>query len=85
MVHIGIAVVSAALIGTVLWDAFETVILPRSIVRRFRLARAWVRGIWFPWRLIAGRVGPVRTERFLAIFAPIGGDYRRVADAILRR
>ena len=71
MAHIGIAVVSAALIGTVLWDAFETVILPRSIVRRFRLARAWVRGIWFPWRLIAGRVGPARTERFLAIFGPI--------------
>jgi hypothetical protein len=71
MAHIGIAVVSAALIGTVLWDAFETIILPRSIVRRFRLARAWVRGIWFPWRLIAGRVTSARAERFLAIFGPI--------------
>ena len=71
MAHIGIAVVSAALIGTVLWDAFETIILPPSIVRRFRLARAWVRGIWFPWRLIAGRVGPARVDRFLAIFGPI--------------
>jgi hypothetical protein len=71
MAHIGIAVVSAALIGTVLWDAFETIILPRSIVRRFRLARAWVRALWLPWRLIAGRVRPARGERFLAIFGPI--------------
>src|SRR5262249_13849852 len=53
------------------WDAFETIILPRSIVRRFRLARAWVRGIWSPWRLIAGRLRPARRERFLAIFGPI--------------
>jgi len=71
MAHIGIAVMSAALIGTILWDAFETIILPRSIVRRFRLARAWVRGIWLPWRLIAARVRPARRERFLAIFGPI--------------
>jgi Ion channel. len=71
MAHIGIAAVSAALIGTVLWDAFETIILPRSIVRRFRLARAWIRGMWLPWRLIAGRVRPARRERFLAIFGPI--------------
>ena len=71
MAQIGIAVVSAALIGTVLWDAFETIILPRSIVRRFRVARAWIRGMWLPWRLIAGRVRPARRERFLAIFGPI--------------
>src|SRR4029453_14726423 len=71
MAHIGIAGVRAALFGTVLWDPFETVILPRSIVRRFRLARAWVRGIWFPWRLIAGRGTTARAERFFAIFGPI--------------
>jgi Ion channel len=71
MTQIGIAVASVALIGAVLWDAFETVILPRSIVRRFRLARAWVVALWSPWRFIAGRVRPARGERFLAIFGPI--------------
>jgi hypothetical protein len=40
-------------------------------VRRFRLARAWVRGVWVPWRLIAARVRLARRERFLAIFGPI--------------
>jgi len=69
--HIGVAVLSAALIGAVLWDAFETIILPRSVVRRFRLARAWLRAVWFPWRLIAASVRPARSERFLAIFGPI--------------
>lgn len=71
MAHIGAAVASVVLIGAVLWDAFETIILPRSIVRRFRLARAWVRAIWLPWRLIAVRVRSARRERFLAIFGPI--------------
>jgi hypothetical protein len=71
MAHIAIAVLSAALIGMVLWDAFETIILPRSIVRRFRLARAWVRGTWVPWRQIARRLGPASGERFLGIFGPL--------------
>ena len=71
MAHIAIAVLSAALIGMVLWDAFETIILPRSIVRRFRLARAWVRGTWVPWRQIARRLGPASGERFLGVFGPL--------------
>src|SRR5690349_8820776 len=71
MAHVAVAAVSVVLIAAVLWDAFETVILPRSIVRRFRLARLWVRGIWLPWRLVAARVKPARRERFLAIFGPI--------------
>jgi hypothetical protein len=71
MVNIGIALASGAVIGIVLWDAFETIVLPRSIVRRLRLARIWVRAIWFPWRSIAGRVDPSLRERFLAVFGPI--------------
>ena len=69
--HVAVGVVSVTLIGAVLWDAFETVILPRSVVRRFRLARALVRAIWFPWRIIARRMRSPRSERFLAIFGPL--------------
>ena len=71
MARVAVAVVSVALIGAILWDAFETIILPRSIVRRFRLARAWVSAIWVPWRLVAKTMRPARGERFLAIFGPI--------------
>src|SRR5262249_51515269 len=69
--HVAVGVLSVALIGAVLWDAFETVILPRSVVRRFRLARTLLRAIWFPWRFIAARVIPARRERFLAFFGPL--------------
>jgi hypothetical protein len=71
MVPIAIGLVSAALIAVVLWDAFETIILPRSIVRRWRLARLWVRGLWLPWRFIGSTFTSKRRERFLAIFGPI--------------
>ena len=71
VMHLVVALLSVALIGAVLWDAFETIILPRSVVRRFRLARALLRAIWFPWRLIAARASPARRERFLAFFGPL--------------
>jgi hypothetical protein len=69
--HVVVALLSGALISAVLWDAFETVILPRSVVRRFRLARALIRATWFPWRVIAARMSPARSERFLAFFGPL--------------
>jgi hypothetical protein len=71
MVRVAVGLVSATLIAVVLWDAFETIILPRSIVRRWRLARLWVRGLWLPWRFGAGATASTRRERFLAIFGPI--------------
>jgi len=71
MTHIGVGIASAALIAAILWDAFETIILPRSVVRRFRLARAWVRGTWVPWRATARHLSRARGERFLGIFGPL--------------
>jgi hypothetical protein len=68
--HVTTAVLSVALVCATLWDAFETIILPRSIVRRFRLARGLVRGLWLPWRLVAARIRPARRQRFLAVFGP---------------
>jgi hypothetical protein len=59
-------------IALVLWDAFETVILPRSVSRRLRLARGYYRLTWRGWasaaRLIAS---DSRRERFLAIYGPL--------------
>src|SRR5205823_4735188 len=60
------------LIATVLWDAFETVVLPRTVTRRFRLARWYLRGTWLPWARIAGTIGrDSRRERFLAVYGPV--------------
>ncbi|MGE5246550.1 MAG: potassium channel family protein [Betaproteobacteria bacterium] len=58
--------------ATVLWDAFETIVLPRTVSRRFRLARVFFRGTWWPWAYISRAFGSDgRRERFLAIYGPV--------------
>ena len=60
------------LIATVLWDAFETVVLPRTVTRRVRLARIYFRATWRPWAHMAGLFdSDGRRERFLAIYGPL--------------
>lgn len=56
----------------VLWDAFETVVLPRRVSRRFRLTRVFYRLTWSPFRVIARRIGPGNPrENFLSVFGPL--------------
>ena len=42
-------ILGAALILTVLWDAFETVVFPRRVTRRIRLVRLFYRTLWRLW------------------------------------
>jgi hypothetical protein len=61
-----------ALIGIVLWDAFETVVLPRTVTRRLRLAGLYFRGTWSPWAFFARMFrSDSRRERFLAVYGPL--------------
>jgi Ion channel len=61
-----------ALIVTVLWEAFETIILPRRVRRRFRLTRLFYRGTWIPWsRLTRGIRSKQRKETLLGFFGPL--------------
>src|SRR5213593_4296195 len=65
-------VVAATLIATVLWDAFETVVLPRTVTRRLRLARIYFRSTWKLWTRFAGIFSSDgRRERFLAVYGPV--------------
>jgi ion channel len=71
-VHLLVLVLSACLMATVLWDAFETVILPRTVGGRLRLTRVYFGFTWRQW----GRAAAMfrtdrRRERFLAIFGPL--------------
>lgn len=60
------------LLGTILWDAFETIILPRRVTRRFRLAAAFYRSTGRPWFALARRIKSAkRREGFLGIFGPL--------------
>ena len=60
------------LLSVILWDAFETIILPRRVTRRFRLARLVYRTTWLPWSAIARRMraGSWR-ESFLSFYGPL--------------
>jgi hypothetical protein len=56
----------------ILQDAFEVMLLPRRVVRRWRIMRGFFRLSWSVWASIGRRFapGPAR-ERFLSIFGPI--------------
>lgn len=64
--------VGLALIAAVLWDAFETVVLPRTVTRRLRIARVYFRTSWVLWTRFAQTLqSEGRRERFLAIYGPV--------------
>jgi Ion channel len=59
------------LILIVLGDAFETMVLPRRVTRRVRLARLFFRYAWKFWLIIARLITSRRgTETFLGFFGP---------------
>ncbi len=70
--HTLAGVLSGALIVVILWDAFETIILPRRVTRRIRLTSGFYRLTWRPWSAIARRIArPRRRETLLAYYGPI--------------
>src|SRR6058998_1043896 len=67
-----VALIAVAVIGIVLWDAFETIVLPRRVTRRWRLARFFYRLTWKPWAAIARRIASrARRESFLGFYGPL--------------
>jgi hypothetical protein len=60
------------LVAAVLQDAFEVMLLPRRIQRRWRFVRLYFKATWWVWSAFARRraVGAHR-ERFLSIFGPL--------------
>src|ERR1700736_3995473 len=71
-VNVPAAVFGIVIIGVVLLDAFETVVLPRRVTRQFKLTAWFYRRTWIPWRNIAGRIRtPARQQSFLGYFGPL--------------
>ncbi|MGO8948354.1 MAG: ion channel [Ktedonobacterales bacterium] len=65
-------IVAVLLIAVVLWDAFETAVLPRRVSRRLRLARVYFRVTWRLWSTVARRVEAIeRREAALAVYGPL--------------
>jgi hypothetical protein len=60
------------ILGVVLLDAFETVVLPRRVTRQFRLTAWFYRRTWVPWTKIAAQIRtPARQQSFLGYFGPL--------------
>jgi len=59
-------------IWVVLLDAFETVVLPRRVLRNFRLTAYFYRRTWIPWRKIASHIKTSsRQQNFLGYYGPV--------------
>lgn len=67
-----IAFAGLLLILGILWEAFETMILPRRVTRRVRLTREFYRATWARWVFLAKRIRkPKRRENYLSLFGPL--------------
>ncbi len=65
-------IAGAGLMFLVLLDAFETIILPRRVTRRFRLTRFFYLATWKPWSAISRRFKHTkRRESYLGFFGPL--------------
>jgi hypothetical protein len=60
------------LIGIALFDAFETIVLPRRVSRRLRLAGIFYRATWQPYSSFARKklTNGARRETFLSFYGP---------------
>lgn len=57
------------LFGIVLWDIFQTIVVPRPTPGRLRLARYLIPPTWRLWRALGTR-GGVANDWFLGLYAP---------------
>jgi ion channel len=65
-------ILGSVLILTVLWEAFETIILPRRVRRRVRLTRLYYRATWLLCSAIVRRsASKQRQEALLSFYGPL--------------
>jgi hypothetical protein len=71
--RIFLGILGFAIINIILLDAFETVILPRRVTRKFRLTRLFYRYTWLPVRWIAQHWirSKKRRDTVLAFYGPL--------------
>lgn len=67
-----LVVAALVLLGVVLQDAFEVMLLPRRIFRRFRLTRLYFVAAWAIWTSMARRIpAGARREGVLSVFGAL--------------
>lgn len=63
-------IVGALIVAIILLEAFETIILPRRVTRRFRLTRLFYISTWRPWRGFAHLLQGKARENFISFYGP---------------
>ncbi len=72
MLNIACVIVGIGLLALVLWETFETIVLPRRVTRQFRLTRLFYRSTWQPWRFIARRIHKKKArEAMYSYYGPL--------------
>jgi len=68
----GAFVAGFAIFLIVLWDAFEAIILPRRVTRKFRLTRLFFKTTWGAWRTVICLIPARKTrEALLGFYGPL--------------
>src|SRR3979411_3263128 len=68
----GAFAVGVAIFLIVVWDAFEAIILPRRVTRKFRLARLFYRSPWNIWKFVICLIPKPKTrESLLGFYGPL--------------
>lgn len=72
MVDILAVILGALGIFAVLWETFETIVLPRRVTRQFRMTRLFYRWTWVPWRALAAlRGSKKKRDAMLSYYGPL--------------
>ncbi len=67
-----VAILGGGLALLVLWDAFETIILPRRVTRRIRLTRLFYRYTWLAYSAVGSSlVAARRREVYFSFYGPL--------------
>src|SRR4029453_18366706 len=65
-------ILGVLLILIILWDAFETIILPRRVSRRLRITSLFYSSFWCPWSGLTQRLrSGKQREKDLGLFGPL--------------
>lgn len=68
----GVFIAGIIVFLVVVWDAFEAIILPRRVTRKFRLTRFYYKFTWTTWRAAAALfTSNKRRETFFGFYGPI--------------
>ena len=72
MLHWGEILGGIALLLVILYDIFQSVVLPRPAINKLATVRYLVRGIYWMWRWVGNRMDSIpRRERWLAAYGPV--------------